>query len=119
MNANVDLVVAGALLHDVGKVEAYEIDGGGFGHTPSGFLLGHVVLGCLMLERRLAAAGRHLGGVGPSRAGETPSSQGQWGFREYGVPKTAASAAEGSSLRTTTSIASPDRSTRVKSRYRP
>jgi 3'-5' exoribonuclease len=57
MGANVDLVVAGALLHDVGKVEAYGIDGGQFTHTPCGLLLGHVVLGCLMLERRLAALG--------------------------------------------------------------
>ena len=56
MNANPDLVVVGALLHDVGKVEAYEIDGGGFGYTPCGLLLGHVVLGCLILERRLIAA---------------------------------------------------------------
>ena len=55
MNANADLVVAGALLHDIGKVEAYEIEGGGFGQTPCGLLLGHVVLGCLMLERRIAA----------------------------------------------------------------
>ena len=60
MNANADLVVAGALLHDIGKVEAYEIDGGGFGNTPCGLLLGHVVLGCLMLERRLAAASRSI-----------------------------------------------------------
>jgi 3'-5' exoribonuclease len=58
MNANVDLAVAGALLHDVGKVEAYCIDGGSFNHTPCGLLLGHVVLGCLMLERRLAALGQ-------------------------------------------------------------
>ena len=60
MNANVDLVVAGALLHDLGKVEAYEIEGGGFANTPRGLLLGHVVLGCLMLERRLAAEGHAL-----------------------------------------------------------
>lgn len=57
MRASVDLCVAGALLHDVGKVEAYEIGPGGFGYTPCGLLLGHVVLGALMLERRLAAAG--------------------------------------------------------------
>jgi 3'-5' exoribonuclease len=57
MNANVDLVVAGALLHDVGKVEAYCVEGGSFNHTPCGLLLGHIVLGCLMLERRLAALG--------------------------------------------------------------
>jgi 3'-5' exoribonuclease len=50
-----DLVVAGALLHDVGKVEAYEIGPSGFTFTPCGLLLGHVVLGALMLERRVAA----------------------------------------------------------------
>ncbi len=52
---DVDLVVAGALLHDIGKVEAYEIGATGFSYTPCGLLLGHVVLGCLMLERRIAA----------------------------------------------------------------
>lgn len=54
--ANVDLAVAGALLHDVGKVEAYAIAPGGFSHTPSGMLLGHVTLGALMCDRRLTAA---------------------------------------------------------------
>ena len=55
--ANVDLVVAGALLHDIGKVDAYTIGPGGFTYTPCGLLVGHVVLGVMMLERRLAAAG--------------------------------------------------------------
>lgn len=55
MNANVDLVVTGAMLHDIGKVESYEIAPTGFGFTPCGLLLGHVVMGSLMLERRLAA----------------------------------------------------------------
>lgn len=54
---NSDLVLAGALLHDIGKVEAYEIGAGGFAHSPCGLLLGHIVLGCLMLERRIAAIG--------------------------------------------------------------
>jgi 3'-5' exoribonuclease len=58
MRANVDLVVTGALLHDVGKVEAYEIGPGGFTASPCGVLLGHIVLGCLMLERRIAAVGK-------------------------------------------------------------
>jgi 3'-5' exoribonuclease len=58
--ANEDLVVAGALLHDVGKVETYEIGAGGFAFTPCGLLVGHVVLGVLMLERRLAAIGKPL-----------------------------------------------------------
>lgn len=57
MRADVDLVVAGALLHDIGKVEAYEVSPSGFGYTPCGLLLGHVVLGALMLERALARLG--------------------------------------------------------------
>ncbi len=57
MRANVDLVVAGALLHDIGKVEAYAITPAGFSFTPCGVLVGHVVLGVLMLERKLAQLG--------------------------------------------------------------
>lgn len=52
--ADLELVVAGALLHDIGKIEAYAWDGL-FDHTAAGRLVGHVVLGALMLERRLAA----------------------------------------------------------------
>lgn len=51
--ADPDLVLAGALLHDIGKVETYEVSAAGFGYTPCGLLLGHVVLGALMLERAL------------------------------------------------------------------
>jgi 3'-5' exoribonuclease len=57
MRADVDLVVAGALLHDVGKVESYTVGPGGFTFTPCGLLMGHVVLGVMMLERRLAKLG--------------------------------------------------------------
>jgi 3'-5' exoribonuclease len=60
MRADVDLVVAGALLHDIGKVEAYGVSWEGFTRTPCGYLIEHVVLGCLMLERRLAAVGEPL-----------------------------------------------------------
>ncbi len=52
--ANQDLVLAGALLHDIGKLEAYEVSATGFSITTPGLLLGHVVLGALMLERALA-----------------------------------------------------------------
>ncbi len=55
MNANVELVTVGALLHDIGKVETYSIGPAGFGHTPAGHLLGHLVLGTMMLDRRLRA----------------------------------------------------------------
>ncbi|MFP5354497.1 MAG: 3'-5' exoribonuclease YhaM family protein [Gemmatimonadota bacterium] len=55
MKANADLVVVGALLHDIGKVRAYGITPTGFTHTPAGSLVGHVVLGALMLQERLVA----------------------------------------------------------------
>ena len=54
---NLDLVITGALLHDVGKVESYRVSSIGFETTPCGHLIGHIVLGALMLERRLAALG--------------------------------------------------------------
>jgi len=58
--ANPDLAVAGALLHDVGKVEAYAVAPEGFAHTPTGMLLGHVTLGALMFDRRVVASGIDL-----------------------------------------------------------
>jgi 3'-5' exoribonuclease len=53
--ADTELVLAGVLLHDVGKIESYQWDGV-FEYTDRGSLLGHVVLGALMLDRRIAAA---------------------------------------------------------------
>ena len=50
--ANWDVLFAGVLLHDIGKLEAYRWDGV-FESTASGALLGHLTLGALMLERRL------------------------------------------------------------------
>jgi 3'-5' exoribonuclease len=51
--ADRDLVLAGAMLHDVGKLEAYSWRTGLFELTEAGALLGHVTLGMLMLARRL------------------------------------------------------------------
>lgn len=51
---NLDLVTTGVFLHDIGKVEAYSITTGGFRYTPCGHLVGHVVLGCMMLDRAVA-----------------------------------------------------------------
>jgi 3'-5' exoribonuclease len=55
--ADADLVLAGALLHDIGKLEAYQWSGA-FETTETGALLGHVSLGMLMLGRRIAAEER-------------------------------------------------------------
>jgi 3'-5' exoribonuclease len=54
-SADVDLVTAGILLHDIGKLEAYSW-AGSFQPTDKNVLYGHVVLGTLELERRVRAA---------------------------------------------------------------
>jgi 3'-5' exoribonuclease len=51
--ADGELVLAGVLLHDIGKLEAYRWDGA-FDYTDRHHLLGHVVLSSLMLDRRLS-----------------------------------------------------------------
>jgi len=53
--ADQELLLTGVLLHDVGKVEAYTWERG-FQVTEDGALVGHVVLGAMMLDRRVAAA---------------------------------------------------------------
>jgi 3'-5' exoribonuclease len=53
MRGNVDLATAGALLHDIGKVESYAASPAGFGYTQAGRLLGHAAVGSMMLDRRL------------------------------------------------------------------
>lgn len=58
--ADQNLVIAGAMLHDIGKVEAYAVNPEGFAHTSSGMLLGHVTLGALMFDRRLRESGLRL-----------------------------------------------------------
>jgi len=56
MRASEDLVIAGVLLHDIGKIEAYGVSWEGFVRTPAGNLIEHVVLGSMMLDERLTAA---------------------------------------------------------------
>lgn len=49
--AEEDVVLAGVLLHDIGKLEAYRWESGVFEMTEAGALHGHVALGALMLDR--------------------------------------------------------------------
>lgn len=51
--ADRDLLLAGALLHDIGKVESYDWEGN-FTTTLGGRVIGHVVLGSRMLDRAVA-----------------------------------------------------------------
>ena len=48
-----DLLVTGALLHDIGKVEEYSI-GADIDFTDEGRLLGHIVLGVRLLDRYIS-----------------------------------------------------------------
>jgi 3'-5' exoribonuclease len=55
--ADAELVLAGALLHDIGKVDSYTWQGA-FDCTPDGYAVGHVVLGVLRLDRALEREGQ-------------------------------------------------------------
>ena len=48
---NVDLCVAGALLHDVGKLFVYELNGSVINYTEYGHLLEHIIGGIVILDR--------------------------------------------------------------------
>ncbi len=48
--ANRDLLIAGAALHDLGKVYEYEVRSFGIERTTEGELIGHIVMGSKMLE---------------------------------------------------------------------
>jgi 3'-5' exoribonuclease len=54
LKGNADLVLAGALLHDVGKVRAFGITPTGFTWTAEGRLVGSAALGALLVGERLA-----------------------------------------------------------------
>jgi 3'-5' exoribonuclease len=48
---NRDVAVTGALLHDIGKLEAYELDGGTIAMSDSGRLYGEIALGYYRIRR--------------------------------------------------------------------
>ena len=49
-----DLLIAGAILHDIGKIEEYKQDSISFDFTDRGKLVGHISMGKEMLDQRLA-----------------------------------------------------------------
>ncbi len=50
---NLDWLIAGAILHDIGKVETLELTGLRFAYTTRGQLIEHVTLGLEILERHV------------------------------------------------------------------
>lgn len=57
LDISVDLVRAGALLHDIGKVFTYSIDGAVIGYTENGHLFDHIVNGMAIMGQ----ASQHFG----------------------------------------------------------
>ena len=55
--ADVELVVAGVLLHDIGKTECYGWETGVLDTNERGRLIGHVVQGVIMLREAMSRAG--------------------------------------------------------------
>ncbi|HCO69240.1 3'-5' exoribonuclease YhaM family protein [Mesotoga sp.] len=49
-----DLLIAGALLHDVGKVYEYSVTSSGIDRTNDGELVGHIVMGVEMIGRAIS-----------------------------------------------------------------
>lgn len=47
-----DLIKAGALLHDIGKTREYLIRPSGFDRSTDGELLGHIMIGCVIVEEK-------------------------------------------------------------------
>ena len=54
-NVNKDLCIAGALLHDIGKVDTYEIDGPAVNMSTDGTLSDHIALGFNRLQQSVVA----------------------------------------------------------------
>lgn len=54
-NISTDLCVAGALLHDIGKVDTYEIDGPAVNMTLDGNMSDHIALGFALLQQSVVA----------------------------------------------------------------
>jgi len=51
MEINDDILIAGALLHDIGKTKEYLLASSGIERSGSGEMLGHIVMGIEMLDR--------------------------------------------------------------------
>ena len=52
-DANEDIVLAGVLLHDIGKLEELQYEPGGASYTRDGNLIGHIGLGLIMVREAI------------------------------------------------------------------
>jgi len=50
---NKDLLISGAILHDIGKIREYMVTSSGIDRTNEGELVGHIAIGCEMLFEKI------------------------------------------------------------------
>ena len=81
--ANEDLVLAGVLLHDIGKLEELHYEPGGSGYTRDGNLIGHIGLGLIMVRETINGIS---GFPGDLRAQIEHLIVSHHGTREHGSP---------------------------------
>lgn len=77
------LLVAGALLHDIGKTEEFSFDSYPFDYTDKGRLVGHLVLGAEMMQSRVDTMKDFPAGLGTCLQHLILSHHGRY---EYGSP---------------------------------
>ncbi|MEM6363501.1 MAG: HD domain-containing protein [Planctomycetota bacterium] len=83
-----DLLMMGAFLHDLGKIDELRADGE-ISYTDRGQLVGHIVIGIQLLTDMIAAADRHLEGSFPVSLRHQLEHliASHHGLLEYGSPK--------------------------------
>ncbi|MBX7166708.1 MAG: HD domain-containing protein [Pirellulales bacterium] len=90
---NRDLMLLGALLHDLGKVDELDFERASLGYTDSGQLLGHLVLAISLLDEKLQEVARQTGQAVPEELvlrlkHMIVSHHGQYEFGSPKVPMT-------------------------------
>lgn len=83
-----DLLITAAILHDIGKIESYEISPAGINHTDAGELVGHVVMGVQMLREKINRIKDFPGDLAMKLEHMLVSHHGEMEFGSPVIPKT-------------------------------
>lgn len=81
--ANEDLVLAGVVLHDIGKLQELAYEGGSGSYTRDGNLVGHIALGMMMVREQINGIANFPADL---RAHIEHLIASHHGVREYGSP---------------------------------
>lgn len=88
-SVNRDIVIAGALLHDIGKIEEYAFDQDSIDFTEVGNLIGHVSLGYYLVRQAIARQGNVPSDMATNLLHIVLSHQGRLEYGSPVEPKTA------------------------------